>query len=74
MALGLIAILPGIAAAILRIDLSFAVFFGGTSLLIMVAVVLDTLQQIESHLSMHSYSGLIKSGRVKGREKSKATI
>jgi preprotein translocase subunit SecY len=45
----------------------FAQFFGGTSLLILVGVVLDTLQQIESHLLMRHYDGLMKSGRVKGR-------
>jgi preprotein translocase subunit SecY len=45
----------------------FAQFFGGTSLLIMVGVVLDTLQQIESHLLMRHYDGLTKSGRIKGR-------
>ena len=42
-------------------------FFGGTSLLILVGVVLDTLQQIESHLLMRHYDGLLKSGRIKGR-------
>jgi preprotein translocase subunit SecY len=72
--LGLIAILPGVAAAAMMIDLGFAIFFGGTSLLIMVAVVLDTLQQIEGHLSMHSYGGLLKTGRVKGRERTKAPV
>ena len=45
----------------------FALFFGGTSLLILVAVVLDTLQQIESYLLMRKYDGLVKSGRIKGR-------
>ena len=45
----------------------FAQFFGGTSLLIMVGVLLDTLQQIESHLLMRHYDGLMKSGRIKGR-------
>jgi preprotein translocase subunit SecY len=44
-------------------------FFGGTSLLILVAVVLDTLQQIESHLLMRKYDGLVKSGRIQGRSR-----
>ena len=45
----------------------FAQFFGGTSLLILVGVVLDTLQQVESHLLMRHYDGLLNSGRIKGR-------
>jgi len=45
----------------------FAIFFGGTSLLIMVAVVLDTLQQIETYLLMRKYDGLVQSGKIKGR-------
>jgi len=52
---------------------SFAQFFGGTSLLIMVGVVLDTLQQIESHLLMRHYDGLMKSGRIRGRTGTMAT-
>ena len=48
-------------------DMSFAMFFGGTSLLIMVGVILDTLQQIESHLLMRHYDGLMESGRIKGK-------
>ncbi|HEY5511821.1 MAG TPA: preprotein translocase subunit SecY [Prolixibacteraceae bacterium] len=64
--LGLITILPAFAM-ILGINSSFAHFFGGTSLLIMVGVILDTLQQIESHLLMRHYDGLLKSGRIKGR-------
>jgi preprotein translocase subunit SecY len=64
--LALIAILPAFAG-LLGIQQSFAQFFGGTSLLILVGVVLDTLQQIESHLLMRHYDGLMKSGRVKGR-------
>lgn len=67
-ALGLIAILPAIAANFLGVDFSFALFFGGTSLLIMVAVVLDTLQQIQSYLLMRRYDGLVKSGRVQGKQ------
>jgi preprotein translocase subunit SecY len=49
------------------VNSQFAQFYGGTSLLIMVGVVLDTLQQIESHLLMRHYDGLTKSGRIKGR-------
>lgn len=64
--LALIAILPAFAT-LLGIDQQFAQFFGGTSLLILVGVVLDTLQQIESHLMMRHYDGLMKSGRIKGR-------
>ncbi|MEM1322789.1 MAG: preprotein translocase subunit SecY [Bacteroidota bacterium] len=64
--LGLIAILPAIVAKF-GVNITFAMFFGGTSLLILVAVVLDTLQQIESHLLMRKYDGLVKSGRLKGR-------
>jgi len=66
MFLGIIAILPAFAAR-LGIEMSFAQFFGGTSLLILVGVVLDTLQQIESHLLMRHYDGLMKTGRLKGR-------
>ena len=64
--LGIITILPAFAM-IMGINQSFAYFFGGTSLLILVGVVLDTLQQIESHLLMRHYDGLTKSGRIKGR-------
>ncbi len=64
--LGLITILPAIAVAF-GVNQGFAIFFGGTSLLIIVAVVLDTLQQIESYLLMSKYDGLVKSGRIKGR-------
>ena len=64
--LGIIAILPAFAAAF-GVNQAFAMFFGGTSLLILVAVVLDTLQQIESHLLMRRYDGLVKSGRIQGR-------
>jgi preprotein translocase subunit SecY len=49
------------------VNSQFAQFYGGTSLLILVGVVLDTLQQIESHLLMRHYDGLMKSGRIKGR-------
>ncbi|NDV45695.1 preprotein translocase subunit SecY [Paludibacter sp. 221] len=64
--LAIVAIMPAFAS-LLGISQEFAQFFGGTSLLIMVGVVLDTLQQIESHLLMRHYDGLMKSGRIKGR-------
>jgi preprotein translocase subunit SecY len=64
--LALITVLPAIAMTI-GINQSFAYFFGGTSLLIMVGVVLDTLKQIESYLLMRHYDGLMKTGRIQGR-------
>jgi preprotein translocase subunit SecY len=64
--LAIIAILPSIAVKT-GVTPQFAQFYGGTSLLILVGVILDTLQQIESHLLMRHYDGLMKSGRVKGR-------
>ena len=64
--LGLIAILPA-GAMLCGVNNQFASFYGGTSLLILVGVVLDTLQQIESHLLMRHYDGLMKTGRLKGR-------
>ena len=64
--LGLISIFPAIVAQF-GVNDAFAFFFGGTSLLILVGVVLDTLQQIESHLLMRKYDGLVKSGKLKGR-------
>ena len=64
--LAIIAILPAFASMI-GVSQQFAQFFGGTSLLILVGVVLDTLQQVESHLLMRHYDGLLKSGRIKGR-------
>ena len=67
--LGLISILPAIAVNLLGINIGFAMFFGGTSLLILVAVVLDTLQQIDSHLLMRKYDGLVKSVRGQGRSR-----
>ncbi len=69
--LALVAILPAFAS-LLGMTSSFAQFFGGTSLLIMVGVVLDTLQQVESYLLMRRYEGLMKSGRIKGRTESLA--
>lgn len=64
--LALVAIMPAFAVNA-GVSGEFAQFFGGTSLLILVGVVLDTLQQVESHLLMRHYDGLMKSGRVKGR-------
>lgn len=64
--LGIVAILPAFARYF-GVNQAFAQFFGGTSLLILVGVVLDTLQQIETHLMMHHYDGLMKSGKIKGR-------
>ena len=64
--LAVVAILPAFAAK-LGINQQFSYFYGGTSLLIMVGVVLDTLKQIESHLLMRHYDGLMKTGRIKGR-------
>lgn len=64
--LAVIAILPAVAR-FFDVSQQFAQFFGGTSLLIMVGVVLDTLQQVEGHLLSHRYDGLLKSGRIRGR-------
>lgn len=64
--LALIAIMP-VTTSAFGVGPQFAHFFGGTSLLIMVGVILDTLQQVESHLLMRHYDGLMKSGRIKGR-------
>ena len=64
--LALVAILPAFAR-MAGVNHAFAQFFGGTSLLILVGVVLDTLQQIESHLLNRHYDGLLKTGRIKGR-------
>ena len=61
-----IAIMPALAGT-LNVQDAFSQFFGGTSLLILIGVVLDTLQQIESHLMMRHYDGLLNSGRVHGR-------
>jgi preprotein translocase subunit SecY len=65
-ALAIIAIFPALASMV-HVTNTFARFFGGTSLIILVGVVLDTLQQIESHLLMRHYDGLMKTGRIKGR-------
>ncbi len=64
--LAIVAVLPAIVS-LLGVNSQFAQFYGGTSLLIMVGVILDTLQQIESHLLMRHYDGLTKTGRIKGR-------
>ncbi len=71
--LAIVAILPTFAVN-MGVTGRFAQFYGGTSLLILVGVVLDTLQQIESHLLMRHYDGLMKSGRIKGRAGSAAAI
>ncbi|MFI3303788.1 MAG: preprotein translocase subunit SecY [Rikenellaceae bacterium] len=65
--LAFVAILPALAMNFLGIQQAFAYFYGGTSLLIMVGVVLDTLKQIESYLLMRHYDGLMKTGRIQGR-------
>lgn len=65
--LAFVAIMPAFAMK-LGINNNFALFYGGTSLLILVGVILDTLQQIESHLLMRHYDGLMKTGRIQGRK------
>lgn len=65
--LALIAILPTFAIRVLQVPPLFASFFGGTSLLIIVGVALDTLQQIESYLLMRHYDGFMKTGKIRGR-------
>lgn len=70
--LAFIGILPGIAQLTFNMTQSFSTFFGGTSLLIMVGVILDTLQQIETQLLMRQYDGLMKSGRIQGRQATSA--
>jgi len=66
--LAFVGILPGIIQLLFGMQQGFATFFGGTSLLIMVAVILDTLQQIETQLLMRQYDGLMSSGRIQGRQ------
>ncbi len=66
--LALVGILPGIFQLVFGMSQGFSTFFGGTSLLIMVGVVLDTLQQIETQLLMRQYDGLMNSGRIQGRQ------
>ncbi|HWJ90521.1 MAG TPA: preprotein translocase subunit SecY, partial [Flavisolibacter sp.] len=70
--LAFVGILPGIAQ-LLGVQPQFSTFFGGTSLLIMVGVILDTLQQIETQLLMRQYDGLMKSGRIQGRTVTQAS-
>lgn len=65
--LAIVGIMPGFAQR-LNVTQSFSTFFGGTSLLIMVGVVLDTLQQIETYLLMRQYDGLMNNGRIQGRQ------
>lgn len=65
--LSLIAILPNIVGGYLGVPQTISYFFGGTALLILVGVVLDTMKQIESHLLMRRYEGFMKRGRIKGR-------
>jgi len=71
--LAFVSIFPAIAT-VMGTSSGFAQFFGGTTLLIMIGVVLDTLQQIESYLLMRHYDGLMQSGRVKGRSRSGVTV
>ncbi len=67
-ALAFVAILPALAVK-MGVTPGFAMFYGGTSLLIIVGVALDTLQQVESHLLMRHYDGFMKSGRIRGRSR-----
>jgi len=67
--LAIVAVFPYILSKIMDIDLNLASFFGGTSLIIIVGVALDTLQQIESHLLMRHYDGFLKSGKLKSRRR-----
>jgi preprotein translocase subunit SecY len=65
--LALIAILPTIIGRLLGVPQTISYFFGGTALLILVGVVLDTMKQVESHLLMKRYEGFMKTGRMRGR-------
>ena len=65
--LALIAILPTMISHMLGVSQTISYFFGGTALLILVGVVLDTMKQVESHLLMKRYDGFMKKGRIKGR-------
>jgi len=67
--LALIAIFPTFLSGFFNVDYALASFYGGTSLLIIVGVALDTLQQIESHLLMRHYDGFLKTGKIKGRDR-----
>ena len=68
--LAFIAIFPYILMNAMDVGYDLASFFGGTSLLIIVGVALDTLQQIESHLMMRHYDGFLAKGRIRGRRRS----
>jgi len=68
-ALALIAVIPTIIVARFNVSYNFASFFGGTTILIVVGVTLDTLQQVESHLVMRHYEGLMRTGRIRGRRR-----
>ncbi|MBU0508683.1 preprotein translocase subunit SecY [bacterium] len=68
-ALALVAVLPTIIVAQFNVSWNVANFFGGTTILIVVGVILDTLQQVESHLVMRHYEGLMKTGRIRGRRR-----
>lgn len=70
--LAFVGILPGLFQLVFNTQQAFATFYGGTSLLIMVAVILDTLQQVETQLLMRQYDGLMSSGRIQGRQTSSA--
>jgi preprotein translocase subunit SecY len=72
--LAFVGILPGIIQLLFGMQQGFSTFFGGTSLLIMVAVILDTLQQIETQLLMRQYDGLMSSGRIQGRQQVSAGV
>jgi preprotein translocase subunit SecY len=65
--LGVVAIMPSIVM-MFGVDQQFALFFGGSSLIIMVGVILDTLQTVETHLLNRHYDGLTSTGRIKGRQ------
>lgn len=67
LSLALIAILPNIISKVLHVDMTISHFFGGTSLLILVGVILDTMQQVDSHLLMKKYDGLMRRGLSRGR-------
>jgi len=66
--LAMVGIMPGLFQMAFGMSQGFSTFFGGTSLLIMVGVILDTLQQIETQLLMRQYDGLMSTGRIQGRQ------
>lgn len=65
--LAIIAVVPALITGRLHVDWTIASFMGGTGILIVVGVVLDTMQQIEAHLLMHQYDGFMQKGRLRGR-------